>query len=648
MTAPDGGGNGFPPSNDPPKSFGLYTIDELLTSAKAQVRGLIARVGTELGTDIDINVNAAVRLFQGAQVAAAHVHDQLDLRATADADRRDSLVDQMGIVFAKPATTARGLVAFVRSGGFGGPLFVPAGYVIDFPGTAFVDGVPRSYRTTQDFTHVPGVFPSTAYVLASGSSLRKLRVRVADGVTKLQGRALLLVAQDNGTTTCAVVSKGVNAEDQSVDLYAPLTGTLQHTVTEVIQLYELNAVVEVEAVEPGSVGNAGRVIVLFDPSTTAPDGVMLIETGGGGESVGDIDGDTERVVRVIEDTLAMPPGFGNAQHWREIALACPDVDIDDAVVYQDVRGPGTIDIVCIGRSGSIRSSSFPGANLSFCGWGNNARRVGDAAVEIIQAWCSSQASYFDDILVRGVEWDWRGNTLANADTAAFMSAVCAVDVVVTAQSGYEPDCGASIDVTPALRHPTNLYSDTPGVPIDDRLDVGQRVWVTVGPSTTDGHHAFATVVTTILSVDHDRMYVTVADLTAIAPPTSSWDSTYYYALRWGSAGPLTQPCLDAVFGYFDRLGPGSYTEPPRGPSYVQHFSSAASPSLPGHALTRWPPEGRRWGSGLRATELRAELLAVPGVQSVEISPAGSPGELVDFDATPMQTLALSGCVVRAA
>lgn len=624
----------------------VYRIAELLSAAKAIIRGGVTGVGTEDGADMDLVVNAAARMFQGTQVAAVYIEQQLDPK-TADAQRRDQLVDLLGLDFAKDATPARGLVGFVHSGGFGGPLFVPAGYVIDFPASAFIDGIARSYRTVQDFTHVAAVSPGTSYELASGSTLRKLRIKNADGVTALRGRAMMFVATDDGDRTCLVTSKRANLEDQSVDLHNPITGTLEYTSNEKVLQYVLNAVIEVECVTPGAAGNAPRVTTVFPASTTEPDVFLLIETGGGGDAVSDIDADAARVIRTIEDTIAMPPSFGNAQHWREMALACPDVDLDDAIIYRGVRGPGTMDIVCIGRSGGARASAFPDANLSFCAWGNNMRRVGDACAELVQAWCNSHASYFDDIRVRSVEWDWRGNTLASGATDAFLRAVCTVEVGIKPQDGFGPDCGVALDVTPYQRHATRLYSPTNGVAIDASLEAGQRVWVTVGPSTTDGRHAFATIVTTILSVDSERMYVTVPDLSAVGPGPNDYEPTLLVALRWGSAGPLTQPCLDKVFAYFDQLGPGSYTQPPMGPGYMRHFNTFVTPALPGHSLDRWPPEGRRWSSGLRSTELRAALLAVTGVKSVTLAPVGSPGELIDFDPTPMQTLALSGCVVKA-
>lgn len=622
----------------------VYRIAELLAAAKAIIRGGVTGVGTEPGADMDLVVNAGARMFQGTQVAAVHVEQQTDPRQ-ADAQRRDDLVDLLGLTFAKDATPARGLMAIIHSDGFTpGPFFLPAGYVFDLPGSAFGDGIARSYKTLSDYTHGAVVFAS--YPLASGSNIRKLRIKHADGVSALYGRALLVVTTDNGTGARIVSSKRANPEDQSLDLYNPLTGSLQGTSLELLEQFVLDSVVEVECVTPGAIGNAPCVKVTLPASTTAPDVYMLIEAGGGGDAVSEIDSDTPRIVRLIEDTLAMPPAFGNAQHWREIALACPTVDLDDAIIYEGLRAPGSKDIVCIGRRGSIRSSAFPDANLSFASWGNNARRIGDAQAEVVQAWCESQASYFDEIRVRAVEWDWRGNTLAGSDTVAFLSAVNTVAARITAQNGYGPDCGVALDVTPYVRHATRLYSPTNGVAIDASIQPGQRVWVTVGPSTTDGHHPFATIVTTVLSVDSARMFATVTDVSAVGPGADALDTAELVVLRWGSAGPLTQPCLDVVFAYFDQLGPGSYTEPPKGPGYMRHFNAFVTSPLPGQSVERWPPEGRSWSSGLRSTELRAALLAVQGVRNVSLSPVDDADELLDFDPSPLQTLALTGCIAR--
>ena len=142
------------------------------------------------------------------------------------------------------------------------------------------------------------------------------------------------------------------------------------------------------------------------------------------------------------------------------------------------------------------------------------------------------------------------------------------------------------------------------------------------------------------------MFATVADVSACGPGEAALDTMALVVLRWGSAGPLTQPVLDATFAYFDQLGPGSYASAPKGPGYMRHFNAFVTPAMPGRAITRWPAEGRRWASGLRSTELRAALLAIEGVRSVTLEPTGSPGESVDFDPTPLQTLALTGTVAR--
>lgn len=632
----------------------LYKISELVAAAKAVIRGApaTALVGTEEGTDIDLTINAAARLFQGTQVAAAHVAQQLDLSPTdgstpADAQRRDQLIDQLGLVFTRDATPARGLMAItfdpaVTAGGFR----MTAGSEITFPAALFGDGVERTFRLLEDVNH--GGYFNADLQLAVGSGIRKIVPVSADGVDNFYDRTLLIVKSDGGTATYWAAVRTANQADKSLDLIGSLHGNMTSASTNRLDQFVHNCVVAVECTTPGKIGNAPYVRNDFEATMAILPFALgigiLLEMGGGGDAIADIDPDTSRVVRLIEDTLAMPPSFGNLQHWREIALSCPDVDLDDAVVFQHVRGPGTIDIVCIGRSGSVRSSTYPDANLSFCFWGNNARRIGDVQAQVVERWCQSQASYFDDIKVRSIEWDWRGNTYIDNSPDAFLQAANGVVVEITPQDGYGPDCGASVDVVPHMRHATNLYAASSGLQIDPRLQPGHRVWVTVGHATSDVRHAFATVVTEILSISTDRTIATIADVSDLGPGTTALDGGLLQVLRWGSAGPLTQPVIDAVFAYYDQLGPGSYTVPPQGPGFVQHFQSGVAPALPGDGLARWPAEGRRWNSSLRASEIRAAIMAIPGVHGALLAPVGDDGGLFDFDPAVFKTLACNGVV----
>jgi uncharacterized phage protein gp47/JayE len=627
-------------------ALSFYTIARLISDAKAIIRGGPATgIGTELGTDTDLILNASARMLQGAQVSAEHTYQQLD-PATADAQRRDNLADTYGVTFEREATPARGLMAIyfgVDSGG--DPINLPAGHVVEFPGELFGDGQARSYRTLQDVNQV-GFYLFGEIAFGVGTSARKLRPTGPDGVKLISRHDILRVRTSDGAAIRETCVRRVNTEDQSVDLLAALNSAFLGTTNEWIEQIAKNVVVEVECTTPGALGNAPTVRHRHLDDETHLLTYYLFEASGGGEAVGPMDGDTARVVRTLEDTIAYPPSFANAQHLRELALACPDVDLDDALVYRGVRGRGTVDIVCIGRSGSIRSSAFPDVNLSYCSWGNNTRRIGDAQAARVQAWLSSKLGYFDDVLVRSVEWDWRGPCYAAPSSVSFLQAINAVEVIVTALDGYGPDSGTVVEVAPYVASATRLYAAADGDPIDTDILPGQRVWVTVGHSQTDGRLAYATVVTEVLNLDAEGKYATIADVTALGPGASALDGSDLVVLRWGSAGRLTQQLLDVVYAYYDQLGPGSYTAAPFGPGFAKYFQPTVTTLAPGVGASRWPPEGRRWASGVRASELRAALMAVEGVDNVLLRAADGNGQLIDYDPLLFQTCALSGCLVK--
>jgi hypothetical protein len=625
---------------------GLYSVAELMNAGKALVRA-IGQIGTEFGTDHDLTLHAAARLLFGGQVAASHLYDALEPR-TADATGRDAFSSLYGLVTEKPAVPARGLIALLTT--LDAPYKIAAGTLITFPAEAFVDGVERSFTTLED-VDCPGRFLSGTPSLSAGSGVHKLRPKSDVGVAAYRARDLAQVKADGGASTWLVVVRSANPDDQSLDLLTPLPGALRDVPSETVEHYTTGVVVSAECTVAGVIGNVSqaRVEVEVDGISPSPFAV-LIEMGGGADEIGAVHPDTERTVALLEDTQACPPGFGNAQHFRELALSCPDVALDDVIVYRHVRGPGTIDLVCIGPSGGLRAPSYPDTNLGYVPWGNNTRYIGEVQAARIAAWLKTRTSYFDDVRVRSVEWDYRGAALAESGDARFLQAVCRVDMNVTPAVGYGPDCGSVIEVTPHTRDAAKLYPSTitSGIPL--ALKPGHRVWAAVGPATTNGRHPFATVVTEVLSVAHDRSYATIQPVTDLLPDnyalavpgTSAFDLRI---MRWGSAGPVTQPVLDATYAYFDRLGPGSYPIAPKGPGYVQRFwgPTLARP-MPGLELDRWPPEGRRRSSGLRASELRAELLAVTGVERVGLGRLAD--DLLDYDPAPLMTLACVGVLPR--
>lgn len=625
----------------------FYSLSELLDAAKRIVRGDALALGTEPRTDVDLTAHAAARLLQGSQVAAQYLVDQLEPR-TADAAGRDRMLTQYGMSLAHPAAPARGLLVVLTDLAAG--FRVEAGTELTIPASAFFDGVSRTYRTLETID-CPGLVGG-AHALATGTSIAKLRPASLSGVEGYRARDVLRVTGAGGAAHWLVVVRRVNTEDSSLDLYQPVPGAFRHSVTgESVALYTRGVVVPVEAIEAGAQGNAHPTLAHVEIAGVEDSPyVLLLEAGGGGDETGDVDVSAERMVRLLEDAMACPPSFGNAQHWREVALSCPDVDLDDVVVYQGVRGPGTIDLVAIGKSGSPRSRVFPEAHLAFVPWGANTRRIGEVAAEKLEAWCKARASYFDDLKVRSVEWDLRGNTYAESGFERFFYAINRIDVRIDAEDGYGPDAGIALDVLPHTRHASRLYPSRVGAQIDERIRPGTRIWACVAEASTVGRNAFATLVTTVEGVALDRSYVEIAPVSALVPGDpaevfAGTDRLDLRVVRWGTAGPLTQPVLDAVFSYFDGLGPGSYLLAPKGPGYVRRFwGTGVAPPEPGLSAERWPPEGRRWSSSLRASELRAELLAITGIRAATIGELAD--DLIDADPALFRTLALAGVIPR--
>lgn len=629
----------------------FYAISELIARGKALLvggTGDVAEVGTEAFTDHDLTLHAAARLLQGSQVAAAYLEAQLDPR-TMHATHRDRMLDLLGITLTRPATPARGLIAFLTD--LSAPFVIPAGTVVPFPAEAFADGEARSYRTLED-VDCPGVLSAVhAPLLLPGTGLHKLRPQTATGVRSVGARDVFQVQADGATSSWLVVVRSPNLSDQSLDLLTPVLGAFHGTSVETARQYATGVVVAAECVNAGEIGNAPPARVTTDNTGITPAPIaLLVEMVGGGDEVGEASADGARTVSLIEDSIACPPGFGNAQHWREIALSCPDVALDDVIVYQHLRGLGTIDLVCIGPSGGARALSYPDVNLGHVPWGNNTRAIGDVQAQRVEAFCKARASYFDEVRVHSVRWDVRGQTYAEAGYLRFLQGVCRVDMNITPALGYGPDAGIVLEVTPHTRDPVKLYPASIAGTIPPQIEPGQRVWAAVGPSTSNGQHAFATVVTEVLSVAHDRSYLTIQPVTDLLAPNHGLavpgtDALELKVLRWGTAGPVTQPAVDAVYAYFDALGPGSYPIAPKGPGYVQRFwgDELAAP-MDEPAILRWPPEGRRWSSALRASELRARLLQVEGIEAVRLGKLAD--DLLDCDPGPLMTLSLNGVLPR--
>ncbi len=610
----------------------IYKISELLTAGKAAVRAVITTAATEPGSDFSLLIDVAARMWQGGQVAAAHVYEQLFPR-TMDATNRERLLAKHGIDFTKEATKARGYVL----AGSNNTLFehhIVKGATFEFPADNFGDGVARTYVAIEDAFFRPEADVWISAVTGQGNSHVKVQTRTAS----LRVGDVLVREFTSPLVGAVGVVKSADATSRMYDLWFPFAGDIVDGQT-IVQDAKL-MLVKVEAQDAGETGNATG----YYPADTALSDVtssdteitraMLLEAGGGGDAVGAVDDDTERVIRVLEDYEAAPPSNGNPQHWREIALQCPDVDLDDAIVYTGVRGPASIDIVAIGRKGQLACTPFPDCHVGHLPFGHNTRRIGDVQAGIVEAWCKTRASYFDDIKVRSVEWDRRG-THPNAAGVEFFRSTTSLQISVTPLPGHSPDSGAFISYAPYEGADlTKLYPGSASLRIDPRIKIGDRVQVSLRSMHSNAYpRVFA--VTQVIGFDYDRRFAIVADLSPL--------SAMLMPLRdnaridtWFTACSLTQAVQDAAWDYFDGLGPGSYTTVPLDPTY-QDDLGATIRQVPAVRIARWPDEGRRWPGGLRKAALQARIQAVPGVKSVSITRL-SGAEGVDFDPAPLQTL----------
>lgn len=625
-----------------------YAIAQLQALGKAAIRALLPTVGTESGADLAIIPDTAALMFQGAQVAAAHVEEQI-FPATANAETLQKDQELRGIDFTREATKARGYVMVGNKDVNQYEKLVSKGTTFEFPASAFIDGIARTFVAIEDgFFRAELDSWAPGATVGHGNSSTKMRMRTArvrrGDVPSISGA---------GTTLGTAVARRADPVTLTTEFFSPIEVDLVdgNTVNQGVR-YQL---VAVEAQDAGADGNCTSVV--FDLTTSHPPAIAcsdetltnawVVESGGGGDAVGEIDEDSARVVRVLEDFEAAPPGAGNPEHWREIAVKCPTVDLDDAIVYMGVRGPGTIDIVGIGRSGQNRSTDFPAANIGHLAHNGNRRRIGELGAAELTRWCNflpdgtRRSNYFDDVLCHSVEWDRRGPQPSHYSTVEFLRSASAIAVTVFTHPGYGPDMGEYWEFAPHTQSMTRLYPASSGDEVPANMAVGQRVSVTFKSAASEVL-PFASIVTTIIGIDASRKFVTVADMTAVASAMMS-RGTDARILTWRTAGPLDQAVEDAFFGYFDEMGPGSYTTVPFDPG-IQAQAAAVQRSTVSSRLERWPDEARRWPGSLRASTLKARIGAIQGVHSVLLENAAG-GPLVDFDPAPMQTLLPAGIIL---
>lgn len=635
----------------------IYTIAQLVSAAKAQIRSLITGAATETGSDHALIADVAARLLQGIQVAGKHIYDQVLPGAAsaygknaADAATVEWMLANRGIDLSKGAVKARGYLIIFGANGY----TLPGGSTIVMPSTFFIDGIERTYVTLSDVTFRSADTISTHSIRTEGSSDWVLHVARNGAIFDLEpGKVVMLSTSSfsygyikRADKMSSLVELAFSPMNSAVFGSSPDTDMAQPTINS-----KYAALVPVEALEAGTDGNAGWTS--FTPGVDLSSQYASLEyavpafIGGGKEAISTLDPLDPRNIRMLEDNIAAGASLGNMQHLREMALTCPDVAMDDVVVYRGLRGPTSVDVVPIGHSYRTSIDFDSKLRAEFVD-GVNGRIVGDLKAQQLQDYLLGEGdyterlvSYYDDVRVVSLEIDYTGRNPAYDvdfdDAQDFARTVIDLDITVTPQPGYGPDAGTNYSHVPYTvdsSNPQILYTEGATTDVNTAVRVGDRVWVARGENPNkDTRRGYITSVERVVSLPSTgyTAVVPVFDVTGIPK----------IPLEWGAAGPLTQPIIDAVFDYFDGMGPGSYRVAPKDPGYLREFFAAGTDIQPepGQIVERWPPEDRRWPAGFRASELRARILAIPGVASVSIP-------FADCDPRPLKKLFLRGVKVR--
>lgn len=614
--------------------FPAYTAEQLGSFARAVVRAAGLAVGTESGSDVGVTLDAAARLLMGAQVAAKHAYDQL-LPVTSTAQTLSEELERLAIDYSKGPTKARGRMIV------SGLSPIRAGTKFDLPADIFHDGVARTVVVTSGYeprATVDGSNVSTTVTVGLGSTRSRVRLMSAVHASYVRVGDVLFNGSTLSPDTAVAVVTAINS-DQSLSVSPPFPASIPNGAD--LTVYGYVGVVDIEADEAGPGGNS-QTGYFFDEESGH--GLMVLSLTGGSDGEERQPADIARAAAWVQDHRAWPPGAGNAQHWREIVLRCPTVYVDDAVVFMGTRGPSTIDIVAIGPSARLSAPGFLSARTDFVSGGGNSRVLGAAAIAELQSWADSNAAYHDDVRVLPVTHEYRGQGTTSASDRTHLADISAVDITVTPAFGYGNDVGQNWQ---SIGH--TAYADTERLYATGTMppfQVGHRVWYRLIAGDSDGQLAL-TVVAPIVAVSRNRDYVTVGDfakLARIVDPTRFLPKLE--VLDWGTAGPLTQPVLDAIYDYYDALGPGSFVTPEYGASYQVARGHAGVRTFPSARHRRWPTEGYRWSSGVRTGMLLARIRSIPGVISAQMAGTSMAPVAIDYDPCPLKTAALGTARVR--
>lgn len=605
-----------------------YTLQELKDAFNSVMRAAQTSLDTGDKSDVGVIAQTARLMWQGAQVAAVYVYNQL-IPADADQTSRERLQELHGTARTRAAAKARGHLVLYELSGAGADTEVAAGTTLTT--TAFWLGpeiVANVVLTSTANVRTPSW---TGKTVGTGSTSRCVFVR-----PNVSGMAAGDVCTISGILR---IIRFVDEHANAIHFYpwanldgAPTAGTAL--------VARRGGIAEWEA-ETAGLDSYLPPFTELDVTDYASDieyGI-IVDCGGMGDEIAL---DEAHDLKHLEDEIAGHAGHANAQYYREIALRCPDVQLDDAIVYTGVRGPGSVDIVAVGRSGGFVFDDHP--DLQTRHFTGGYRFIGDVAAKLVEDHVKSQSTpYLADVRVVALEPDFSGQSRDDGTVAETWSTVMEPLAFVTPMPGYECDVPSLGGYVWSISSLTTVGDDdyprrvNTTVAIPDGLEPGMRVCVAypyIGSIST-GRAPFFTRVARVTNIDPDARAWFDVDL----PLFGAFSGDGF----WMPAGPLTQPVIDAVHDLFDSLGPGAFLEQPVSVGYAQNFSITAPYSdVERRSLVRWPPEHRRLPAGIRTTDFIRAISSIEGVRAVTVS---SRGEFLDLDPMPLHRLVPRGVIV---
>ena len=478
------------------------TLDELIDLCKAVVRHNVEGADTSEGSDYDLTAKLLSTVYQGNQGQAQYLGRQV-LGNEAEGEYLARHMKQRGLTTLK-ATKASGKILLT---GDNTGLNQPAGSTL-----THADGT--------KYVMLGAGVPATNVTWAIAYALSNERLVLQDMTGVAVGHSYLINGELVAVRTMGPDYAGTKV---FVDIYPPLS-TLPDPGDTVDTPY--GAVVDIESEEAGANTSkaSGETLTVDDPYTYESGGTWtvnsvatILELSGGGNDM--TEAEQQAAVTAYN---AERPQSANPQWYREQAVKTPGVTLEDALVYANAQGLGTIEIHLLSKV-------------------SEDRRVSDATVVAVQAHLDSIAPYSDlgNIFVQGIKY---GGTATD------------VDVTITPAPGYEPDWdSASMAVDEGNSDETTGYIEFTSANPIGIIDVGDRVTFAI----TDVRAVF--FVREVRAVGSN--YIIVDPFQSLTLITDVFPG-----------GPLSQACFDAIKSVFTNMGPNDY-DSANDSYYYRHPSS---------------------------------------------------------------------------